>query len=287
MTSLKLVSPYRPPRRSNFRSSKRNLKIPKKWIFVAVIAMIFVGGGFYLFFLSSTFKVKKINIVGNQQLTIEQLQSTVNQYLSLDAKKLSGRLGFSKNNLLILSTDILESRLYKQYNQIETVRVSKRYSDQVFIEIKERKPIMLYCQFVAIGDNARSVRGCYLVDGKGIAYREAPYIDGSNMPVVEDWSSQEVVLGQAVSNEKTALFILDVTNIFSTLIGVKPAYFLVQSDFDLAVTTQSGWQVYLNLQKDVNSQLHVLRRLIDQEIKDKISTLKYIDLRVDGRIYYK
>lgn len=287
MTSLKLVSPYRPAHRSRFKSSKKKLKIPKKWIFVAVITAVFVGGVFYLFFSSTIFKVKRITISGNKQLTTDQLNPVINEYLTSGLKKLSGRIGIAQNNLFVLSADKLEASLRQQYNQIDTIRITKKYPDQITVKLSERNPVILYCQFMVIGDNPRSVRGCYLVDEKGIVYRDAPFIEGSTMPIVEDWVNQKVDLGQAVSDEKTASFILDVAKGMPMILGIKPAYFLVQSNFNLVVTTQPGWQIYLDLQKDASPQLHVLKRLIDQEIKDKISTLKYIDLRVDGRIYYK
>ncbi|MEK7167221.1 MAG: hypothetical protein AAB732_02325 [Patescibacteria group bacterium] len=57
---------------------------------------------------------------------------------------------------------------------------------------------------------------------------------------------------------------------------------------EIRVVTQSGFEIYFDVfSSDLNQQINNLSKVLNQEIKDKISSLEYIDLRFGNRIYYK
>jgi cell division septal protein FtsQ len=57
---------------------------------------------------------------------------------------------------------------------------------------------------------------------------------------------------------------------------------------EIRVVTKDGFEIYFDIFfSDLDQQINTLRKILDQEIKDKISSLEYIDLRFGNRVYYK
>ncbi len=56
---------------------------------------------------------------------------------------------------------------------------------------------------------------------------------------------------------------------------------------DLRGTTSLGWQVYFNPAYSIDSQIKALETILDEQIKGDYKSLEYIDLRIEGRVYYK
>ena len=65
------------------------------------------------------------------------------------------------------------------------------------------------------------------------------------------------------------------------------ADFEIISFEDLRMTTARGWQIYFNPEYSVEKQLRALEVAWEDEIKDSINSLEYIDLRIEGRVYYR
>ncbi|PKL72396.1 hypothetical protein CVV26_01885 [Candidatus Kuenenbacteria bacterium HGW-Kuenenbacteria-1] len=57
---------------------------------------------------------------------------------------------------------------------------------------------------------------------------------------------------------------------------------------EIRVATKDGFEIYFDIFfSDLNQQINNLRKVLNQEIKNKTSSLEYIDLRFGNRIYYK
>ena len=47
-----------------------------------------------------------------------------------------------------------------------------------------------------------------------------------------------------------------------------------------------GWLVYFDINRPTSEQVKILAVLLKEELKNR-ENLQYIDLRIDGRVYYK
>ncbi|MBI4652777.1 hypothetical protein HY750_00795 [Candidatus Kuenenbacteria bacterium] len=57
---------------------------------------------------------------------------------------------------------------------------------------------------------------------------------------------------------------------------------------EIRVVAKDGFEIYFDIFfSDLDQQINTLRKVLDQEIKDKLSSLEYIDLRFGNRVYYK
>jgi len=135
------------------------------------------------------------------------------------------------------------------------------------------------------------IKKCFHIDREGIIYRESPLISGS--VVLNIFSHKESVdLRTEVVSPETIDFILTVNN---GLPKIKTAAgpslqindFRIISGEEIRVNVSGGCQIYFNPAYSIDSQLKTLELVLEKEIKENWSSLEYIDLRIDGRVYYK
>jgi len=53
------------------------------------------------------------------------------------------------------------------------------------------------------------------------------------------------------------------------------------------VAVVDDWKIIFNVSGSAKDQLMVLKQVLEKEVKDQRDNLEYIDLRIDGRAYYK
>jgi len=69
---------------------------------------------------------------------------------------------------------------------------------------------------------------------------------------------------------------------------VSISYFsFLNDDGDIEAQTDKGFKIIMTANGQAEEQARVIKSVLDNEIKDKISALDYIDLRVENRAYYK
>lgn len=284
MSRLKYGGPYRPKKtRKNFQFSLKKLKIFKSKFFITCfLSVVLAGGFFYWLFCSNNFKIGQIEIIGNQQVSRDEIMNVAQNLLS---KKKAAFL--INNNYWLFSEDDLADRLTNNFNAIENSEVQKSFPHKIKIVIKERSAALIYCQFDKDLNKKDSVPKCYLVDKNGMAFRESAFIEGGDMPMIEDWSGYNKVLGSYVVSDSTIKKIIQIKDDLPSILNIKPMAFVVSEDHRLDAVLEGGWRIYFDPEKEISAQLGVLKRLFDQEISNKLSTIQYVDLRVDGRIYYK
>jgi hypothetical protein len=61
----------------------------------------------------------------------------------------------------------------------------------------------------------------------------------------------------------------------------------VVSAEELIAHTSGGWEIYFNPSDSLDAQLNALEKVLEDQIKGSYLNLEYIDLRIEGRVYYK
>jgi len=57
---------------------------------------------------------------------------------------------------------------------------------------------------------------------------------------------------------------------------------------DLVAMTSEGWKIMLNKDLGAEKEVEMLQTVLDQNIgKEKRADLEYVDLRIEGKVYYK
>jgi len=145
------------------------------------------------------------------------------------------------------------------------------------VEAKERTAVAIFCP------NA----DCFLVDKGGIVFEKTDVIF-SEFPIIKNIQGKSnLSLGEKIIDEKILTFISDVKSRLNEKLKIDVEEFNVLSLQRLNVKTKEKWEIYFDLDGDLNWQIEKLILVLEKEIPpEKRKDLEYIDLRFT-RVYFK
>lgn len=244
------------------------------------LATVFLAVSTYVILFSPFLEINNVQIQGTHELSYEKVKQSVNSFLSEKHYQI-----LPKNNLIIASESALQSRLENDFKKISTVEIKKVFPNALIISITERKALLIWCS----GDR------CFLADEKGIAYAPAdfasPEVKENNLIVIHDQSQTEVTSERSVLNPAFANFLVEFRTKAEDILELNIDYNFdtpqaISGDF--TALTDEGWKIDLNAALGEEKEIAMLRIVLDQNIdKDKRKELEYVDLRTEGKVYYK
>lgn len=154
-------------------------------------------------------------------------------------------------------------------------------------EIKDEQEMGIICKENPAFAEA-SAGTCFYFDKNGIAFENAPNTSGNLIDLIKDYSQKELKIGDEVLTKELMDNILAIKEYLFQKIGLKVASFDIDSYpvEGLRVVTNESWYILFSLKRDIKSQLLALKVALDEKIQNR-STLQYVDLRIENRIYYK
>jgi len=231
-----------------------------------------------------------------------------------------------QKSIILAPNDKIEEDILARFPEIKTVVVNKKLPQlralasltkmaeaTIEVIIEERKSIGIWCQIEEIQsrpdfaattsdaivesqgqilDSQPKIKRCFYIDKEGIVYKASPLISGSVILNIFSSKKQSVDLRSEVVSPETIDFILTIDKKLPKIKTVTgPSWqirnFKIISPEDLRVRTTQGYQIYFNPTYSVDSQLKALKLTLEKEIKENWPSLEYIDLRIEGRVYYK
>lgn len=275
-------------------AKKSNWKVLLWTIFFALI----FSGGFYLLFFSPIFQVRQISVNGQSVLTAQEIKSVVQNNLSAKILKF-----IPGDRLPVISNKKLADRIKNNFSEISEVEIKKNLPDKLQINIKERKAAAVWCRIDSLPEFNEATTTqevtlktqknqiflesevCFFVDNEGIIYRPAPQLSSSLMPTF--FGQMYVNLKEQVVSSSTIFFAASAKK-EAQGIGIDLVGFLVNDSAvaQITVLTDEEWFIYFDIARSAQSQINVLKALLAQEITSR-KNLRYIDLRIANRVYYK
>lgn len=246
---------------------KRRKPILKNRIFqLAVLAVVFFSGIFYLVGFLPYLQVKEVKVSGNQKVPAQDLISASETGIAKNFLSLKSR------SIILACPDKINRTILENYPLIKEVTVKKDLPDSLLITVKERSPAAI----LAWGD------GYYYIDEEGIAFEKIPGKDQKNLEIINQASSLEVKLGQEALGGDLLSRILKIKNEFNKDLQLPLEKAVVVSEQRLDIKTTEGWTAYFNLKGDMDWQLTELKAVLEIKIPpQKRRNLQYIDLRFD------
>ncbi len=292
---------YRRKKRSNIfvvpvKVRCRKIQISwRVWLW-GVIVVSALAGLLYLAVWSPVFKIKKLSVEGVNFTATAQAQELVNQLLQEKTWRL-----IPGDSLVIFSGQEAVRRILTFFPEAESVEISRDILKGVKIIIKGRQPAAIWCQssasFLGADGEATSTEAvnvlppsekCFFADSAGLIFREAPEISGTAWPTFFGQIDQNFGPGSQAIASSTIQFAGQLKKQLREISIDSPGFVIGASGSqDLTVFTNEGWMIYFNVSRSSQSQVKVLRALLNGGIKDKRASLKYIDLRLANRVYYK
>jgi cell division septal protein FtsQ len=255
-------------------------KIRLSRVLFYVLIFIFGAVSVYVLFFSSFLQIKKVVVRGLEELKYEKVMSGISATLD---QKYFGLI--VQNNILLARSVSLESALKNDFKKISSVKIEKVFPDTLIVSIQERKGLLVWC----------SGEDCVMVDERGSAYAPAdfnsPEVAENNLIVVRDQSQSSILSDRVTINPEIVNFLLVMRKETKDRLGLD-----LNREFetprsvsgDIVATTGEGWKIMLNYDLGAVKEVEMLQIVLDQNIgKEKRADLEYVDLRTEGKVYYK
>jgi len=256
------------------KPKKSILKSPVFWLavlFLAIVALVF-----YVLFFCPEFFVKNILVSGNEKINSEQIKNLVAE--NMPRKIFSfGRWSLVSGSIFFADTKNMEKKALTGFPRIESLSILKKYPQTLEVQIKERRPVAVFCQ-----------NECFFIDGNGIIFAplETPFLTG--FIVRQTPEQKESYVGEQAVQKNIMQELAKIEKNLKDNFNINISEALISSPLRLDVRTSENWQIYFDLNSDMNLQLVKLNSLLKNEISQNArEKLEYIDLRFKDRAYYQ
>ncbi len=258
---------------------------------VSGAALLFLVGLFSFIFHFPLFAVKSVSVSGNSAVSSAAIVSAVDAELLRHGGP-SSWLGLTNMWSWGGSARVADAAL-KFMPDLSGLRIERNFfSRRVVIRVSERPKALLWC-FASTGS-------CYWADQNGTAFARASSvataassttafsladIASSTSPAVIDSSRPNVLMPSSVLAVAQYKNLLSVASFLEKLGFAHPVLYLENLNYEeVYFKMPDGKRIYFSLLFDPSDDFSAVQSLLSDPAWKSI---QYIDLRVQGRIYYK
>ncbi len=180
------------------------------------------------------------------------------------------------DNLLTISSSRLQSSVVAEIPEIKELIVSRKWPHGLKVQVVEREPSLAW----------KSGGVLYLLDADGTVIQ--PITDKlGRLPVVVDTTNLPVRVGNRVVGSGFVSFALGVVKGINGLSLPLDQLSITDSTSELTAQLKTSYAIKFDTTRPVAPQIGDLRKVLAELSKEGKKPAEYIDLRVDGKAYYK
>ncbi|MBM2821016.1 MAG: Cell division protein FtsQ [Candidatus Berkelbacteria bacterium] len=228
---------------------------PKKWpkfIKAFIIFVIVLGALIYIVNYSGIFNIKKVIFEGGQ----------------LD--KINNILG---QNILFINIGLINDDIKNKYPNTSNVKIIRGLPSTVKITTENYQPKIVW----------QTQNTMYLVSQLGYIYSETQ--SANDLPIVKDNKDLPVNINDQVVSINFIEFIYNLSLKFNEVLGFKIVNYEVEDTvFQVNAQTDKGWFIKFDSTRSVDNQIAAIKELMKNHEKD---IREYVDVRVEGKVFYK
>ncbi len=268
-------SPLKATRLVRRKRRIRNIKIAA--IIIAVI--LFVAGASFVTKLK-TFAIATITVEGNSAIDAGDIERLVKKDISGSYLYL-----FSKSNIFLYPKKIVLNDISTLFKRVDNVTISRSGLNTLIVSIQERVPAYTWCK-----GEPPAKRDCYLVDGQGYIFSEAPVFSGNAFfGFYGNYTGTEPIGATYLNAEKFKYIDTLIAWLKENEI---PTYALLAKDNDMyELSLNSGGKIIFKNLKNAEAvsllESTIKTVMLNTDVFSKNSGLEYIDLRYGNKVYYK
>lgn len=254
--------------RDKLKEQKRRSLLFKVIGVIALGAVICAAIIFILFF-SPFFKIKSINADGVDDAYRQRLVDKATQ------KMVSGKLGFieTQRNIFFFDKEALLADLRAEFTSLERISIEKKYPHELILKASERKPYGIWCF---------ATSECKYFDEDGATWGNAAKSSGFLLLVVTDQREAE-------NYQLDQDYFKAIKQIHKNLgeLSIRQAIIKSGDLREFNVEAAQGYPIIFSLDADIENQIAVLKIFMADKSRRANFVPQYLDLRIDGRVYYK
>lgn len=220
-----------------------------------------------MFFFAPCSRIKDIKIEGGSAEIQFKISSKLLEILNRKVFKLIPADGF-----FVLNKDKIKKEIIEACG-LKSASLAWKFPNSLIIKTEQRESKLNWC---AEGN-------CAIIDSEAVKIS-----DGINSELfVVNESCEEIEKGRSAEKVK---FIVEISESISTRFDIKPKSFYLENCLTqkLVLKTNIGFDIYFNISRSSKSQLEALYGILYGKIpRIDWDKLEYIDLQVEGRVYYR
>lgn len=253
-------------------ASKRRQRHHAKTVLVSLMALLIIGGIGYALFYTPWLRVTEVTFEGLTDGHQSEVEKIVNDVLNY--KILGIPIG---RDIFFVRSGSLTADLVSQFSFLNNVSVQKKYFHTLKITATERRAEGVWC----FGSD------CRYFDHNGVTFGQAIQSSGVLLLNVDDMRAQSASVSLATVGQRFLKAIQTVVPILTSQ-GVKVKNITIPigtyTEFDMLV---SNYLIKFSLDSNLQNQLDIFHIFRTQKMATGALRPQYIDLRFDGRVYYK
>ncbi len=237
-------------------------------VLVGIIAV--VAGLFYLLFLARIFDVREVSFNGLDTVSSEEFRGKIEDKLNQKMFKYLSR----RNNIFLISTGNFETEFALAYPVFKSVNVQRKLLHGLVFDFLERKPAGVWCFNQLAGGS------CFYFDNDRVLWGQPAKSSGFIFLTVED---QRVKTERQIDED----FFKPIMEVTKNMSGEIKNVVIPENSFNEFRVYTANYYIIFTIDSVIQNQLDVLKIFLNEKDKDTNFHPQYIDLRIDGRVYYK
>ena len=265
----------------NFSAWHKQKLIKKITIFFIVIICITVLGTGVWFLRNSDFmKVNEIRVSGTRMVSPEDIIKLIK---SEDSRH-DGLLRFilpKNHRFAYKNNEELFKLIQRRFPRVEKTTITHDYKNRtISIAVIEQREAITWC---ITPDDARH---CFWLSDSGIVLGKAPDSHGTIIPVITDTTNRNIFLGRKLIDETRLKNIIEATEMFLEFNWAVEEIMIDNILLRNAIITiNSGQKIFISLLRSPEIEGRpVLSEIL---LSGKWPRVEYVDLRVEGKGFYK
>lgn len=241
------------PKIFNNVQEKKPFVVPKylKIIFVGIVLFVLL---IILVFFLPVFKVKNIEIIGSPS---EKLKNEIEN--------------FKGQNIFEFDVSSAEQVLSQNNREFTSIKIYRGIPDTLRVRFFPREPNIIW----------QTYDKKYLIDKDGFLFDEV--INSIDLPIVYDEKNLDIAIGKQIASSNFVNFIKNVKNKLNEQ-GIEVKQFTIsETTFQVKAQTNDCYIIFDTI-RPFSDQIDAFQ-IVYKEHKSEIT--EYIDVRVEGWVYYK
>ncbi len=261
---------------------KDNLASQRRRRLITIAVLVLVGicaasaATIYALFYSPWFVIRDVSVTGLEQEHAAAVQTVIDH--TLDKKIFGVPVG---RNILFFKSGTLSTALTGQFSFLQAIAIEKKSLHAVVVSGTERTPEGVWCF-----EPAGAAPSCRYYDRDGVVWGNAVRSSGFLLLDVDDMRDRTDDQGVI---DKLFLTAIEAVTAGLADAGIKVSRIVIPygsfTEFD--VTIAAGYPLRFSLDSDIPGQLTIFKIFKAKKIDTNEVSPQYLDLRFDGRVYFK
>lgn len=239
-------------------TEKNPVRISKGIIWMIVLIAGILALGWWLF-ASSFFKIKNIDIQGTLNTEVQK---------ELDS--------FRGKNIFLFSLGQLDKKLAKNQSSIENLNIIKGIPDTLKVEVLVRRPQIQW----------RTQDITYFIDDVGVIFNlDNPNEELNKLPIVTDGKNLAIATGQKIVTSDFVKLMNTLPGKINDVTGKNiESMTISETTNNLDIKLKDGYLIKFDTVGNIDDELFLLKKIKEAH---ESGIKEYVDLRVEGKAYYK